>query len=174
MMIAEMVDPGALPNLRLANKALCSAAGDAAIFLRPSKDITPDQLQELCTLFSAAGSLDLSNSKALNNTSLVHVQLLAPKLRSLHLDDCDWLWSNGLEFLTVLSNLEILSLKRSQEFNVLPDGFSNLGKLRVLTLDCCHALRIPDKSSLSTLTRLEELSLMDVPLLVEAVPEVKP
>lgn len=84
-----MVDTADLANLRWVDKTFYAAVGDAAVALRPNRNITPNQLYYLTRAFHRMTSLDLSDSESLNNISLGDLKSLAPCLRSLDLSRYD-------------------------------------------------------------------------------------
>lgn len=156
--MAEKVGHADLPDLRLACKALYAAVGDAGLALRPNDDILPEQLRQLCTIFPKATSLYIPAFSQLKNQSLAYLQLLAPSLKHLKIDECYWLKAAGAVHLTALSSLETLVIV-SPNLKALPSGLSALKMLQHLEIYFCEGLKSISDFNICTLATLQNLGL---------------
>ncbi|XLS97542.1 hypothetical protein HN51_040277 [Arachis hypogaea] len=81
-------------------------------------------------------------------------------LRMLCLEQC--ILSEKLELIGELKNLRILSFLGS-DIRILPDKLSLLSKLQIFDISNCYKLRIVPYCVMSSLTRLEELYMRNIP-----------
>ncbi|XP_057744732.1 uncharacterized protein LOC130962545 [Arachis stenosperma] len=81
-------------------------------------------------------------------------------LRMLCLEQC--ILGEKLELIGELKNLRILSFSGS-DIRILPDKLSHLSKLQIFDISNCYKLRIVPYCVMSSLTRLEELYMRNIP-----------
>ncbi|RYR24655.1 hypothetical protein Ahy_B02g058169 [Arachis hypogaea] len=81
-------------------------------------------------------------------------------LRMLCLEQC--ILGEKLELIGELKNLRILSFSGS-DIRILPDKLSLLSKLQIFDISNCYKLRIVPYCIMSSLTRLEELYMRNIP-----------
>lgn len=158
VLIAQNVPTCDLPDLRLVNWAWHSAVRDAQMRLRPHPELLQDHhLLQLCAAFPHATVLDLSECQQLTPGSLQALQALSHSLKSLSLEECEWVDTAATAHLGALSLLEVLDLSECPLLEALPDSLSSL--LSLVSLNLCDCESLTSVESVSSLTTLSELSI---------------
>lgn len=131
--IAQRIPSTALRNLRSVSRCFRAGVGDAAIKLRPSRDLQAWQVSGISTAFSRATSLDFSRCQQLTNESLKDLHGLSQSLKHLHSSQCGWLRDSGAEhLLSLLPQLQVLNLSGCNFLESIPESISCLKSLQVL------------------------------------------